>query len=178
MQKDADGFPGMLTLLTRIGTHWQSAAMSNPNLLIQPYLFFGGRCEEALEFYRTALGAEMQMLMRYKESPEPNQAMPSCFDDKVMHTSFRVGATTLMASDGMCDGKANFEGFSLSITVPDEAEAERLCRARRGRAGNHASGEDLLGTEIWDASGSVRRRLDGFRNAQTRSGGITPLIDR
>ncbi len=119
----------MLTLLTRIDTHWQSAAMSNPNLLIQPYLFFGGRCEEALEFYRTALGAEMQMLMRYKESPEPNQAMPSCFDDKVMHTSFRVGATTLMASDGMCEGTANFEGFSLSITVPDEAEADRVFAA-------------------------------------------------
>ncbi len=102
---------------------------SNQNLLIQPYLFFGGRCEEALEFYRTALGAEMQMLMRYKESPEPHSAMPSCFDDKVMHTSFRVGATTLMASDGMCDGKANFEGFSLSITVPDEAEADRVFAA-------------------------------------------------
>jgi PhnB protein len=121
----------MPVLLTGIGPRWQSCAMStsNPNLLVQPYLFFGGRCEEALDFYRAALGAEVQMLMRYNESPEPNPAMPSCFDDKVMHASFRVGATTLMASDGMCEGKPNFEGFSLSITVPDETEAERVFAA-------------------------------------------------
>ncbi len=102
---------------------------SSPSLLIQPYIFFGGRCEEALEFYRATLGAEVQMLMRYKESPEPNPAMPECFGDKVMHASFRVGETTLMASDGMCDGTPNFEGFSLSITVPDEAAADRVFKA-------------------------------------------------
>lgn len=99
---------------------------SKANTLVQPYLFFGGRCEEALEFYRTALGAEVQMLTRFKESPEPQPGLPDCFEEKVMHASFRIGETTLMASDGMCDGKANFEGFSLSITVPDEAEAERV----------------------------------------------------
>jgi PhnB protein len=102
---------------------------SNSKALVQPYLFFGGRCEEALEFYRTAIGAEVQMLMRYKESPEPNPSMPACFGDKVMHASFRIGATNLMASDGMCDGTPNFDGFSLSITVPDEAEAERVFTA-------------------------------------------------
>lgn len=102
---------------------------SRPDVLVQPYLFFGGRCEEALEFYRTALGAEVQMLMRYKESPDPNPAMPSCFDDKVMHASVRIGATTLMASDGMCNGKPTFEGFSLSIVVADEAEADRVFAA-------------------------------------------------
>ena len=96
---------------------------------VQPYLFFGGRCEEALEFYRSALGAEVEMLMRYQESPEPNPSMPECFGDKVMHASFRIGKTTLMASDGMCDGTPNFEGFSLSITVADEAEAERVFNA-------------------------------------------------
>src|SRR5687767_897882 len=95
-------------------------------MLIQPYLFFGGRCEEALEFYRTAVGAEVEVLMRYQESPEPNPAMPECFGDKVMHASFRIGKATLMASDGMCDGTPNFDGFSLSITVADEAEAERV----------------------------------------------------
>lgn len=102
---------------------------SNSNTLVQPYLFFGGRCEEAIEFYRTTLGAELQMLMRFKESPEPQPEMPPCFEEKVMHASLRIGATTLMASDGMCEGEANFEGFSLSIAVPDETEAERIFAA-------------------------------------------------
>ena len=102
---------------------------SNAGTLVQPYLFFGGKCEEALEFYRKALGAEVQMLMRYKESPEQPRPVPSCFDDKVMHASFRIGETTVMASDGMCDGKPNFDGFSLSISVPDEAEADRVFAA-------------------------------------------------
>ncbi|CAN5146574.1 VOC family protein [soil metagenome] len=97
--------------------------------VVQPYLNFGGRCEEALEFYRTALGAEVLMCMRYKESPEPpHPGLPDCFEEKVMHSSFRIGETTLMASDGMCDGTANFEGVSLSITVP-EAEADRVFAA-------------------------------------------------
>lgn len=102
---------------------------SNPNTLVQPYLFFGGQCEEAIEFYRTALGAEVQMLMRYKESPEQQRPVPDCFEEKVMHASFRIGETIVMASDGMCDGKPNFEGFSLSITVPDEAAADRVFAA-------------------------------------------------
>ncbi|MEY2528166.1 MAG: PhnB protein [Verrucomicrobiota bacterium] len=102
---------------------------SNPNAFVHPYLFFGGRCEEALEFYRNAVGAEVVMLSRFKESPEPQPNMPECFEEKVMHASVRIGGTMLMASDGMCDGKANFEGFSLSITVPDEAEATRAFAA-------------------------------------------------
>jgi PhnB protein len=95
---------------------------------IQPYLFFDGRCEEALEFYRSALGAEVTMLMRFKDSPEPHQAgmCPPGAADKVMHTSFRIGETTVLASDGRCQGKPSFQGFSLSLTVPNEAEAERL----------------------------------------------------
>ncbi|MGI8820358.1 MAG: VOC family protein [Chthoniobacterales bacterium] len=102
---------------------------SHSHLVVQPYLFFAGRCEEALEFYRTAIGAEVQMLSRYKDSPEPNPAMSSCFDDKIMHVSFRVGTTTLVASDGMCDGKPNFDGFSLSLVVPDEAAADQVFTA-------------------------------------------------
>lgn len=101
---------------------------SNTNLQVQPYLFFGGRCEEALEFYRNAIGAEVQMMMRYKDSPDPH-GMPECFVDKIMHASVRVGSTTLMASDGSCEAPANFEGFSLSINVPDEAEADRVYAA-------------------------------------------------
>jgi PhnB protein len=104
---------------------------ANATMLVQPYLFFGGRCEEALEFYRDAAGAEVQMIMRYSESPEPPAAgtMPECFEEKVMHASFTIGGSTLMASDGMCDGKPKFDGFSLSITVPDDAAAERVFKA-------------------------------------------------
>ncbi len=99
--------------------------------IIQPYLFFDGRCEEALEFYRRALGAEVTALIRFKDSPEPPQpgACPPGSGDKVMHASFRVGEATLMASDGRCQGKPSFEGFSLSLTVPDETQAERLFAA-------------------------------------------------
>jgi PhnB protein len=95
---------------------------------VQPYLFFDGRCEEAVAFYRKALGAEVAMLMRYKESPD--QAMvPPGGGDKIMHASLRVGDTEVMASDGHCAGKPSFQGFSLSIDVRDEAEADRLFAA-------------------------------------------------
>src|SRR4051812_12206758 len=98
--------------------------------LLQPYLFFGGRCEEALEFYKTALGAEVEMLMRYKESPEPAPPgmLPAGFENKVMHASFRVGGNVLMASDG-CEEGSGFDGFSLSLTLPGEAEAQRAFTA-------------------------------------------------
>jgi PhnB protein len=98
--------------------------------LIQPYLFFGGRCEEALEFYRTALGAQVDFMMRYKESPEPMPAgmLPPGFENKVMHTTFRIAGNILMASDGSHEG-AKFDGFSLSLAVPTEAEAKRSFEA-------------------------------------------------
>jgi len=95
------------------------------NRVVQPYLFFNGRCEEAIEFYRKALGAQVETLMRFKDSPDPNACAPGSAD-KVMHASFRIGETTLMASDGRCEGKTSFQGFSLSFTVPTEAEADRL----------------------------------------------------
>jgi PhnB protein len=95
---------------------------------VQPYLNFDGRCEEAVEFYRSALGAEVTMLMRFKDSPEPHQPgmIPPGAEDKVMHMSFRIGDTTLLASDCHCTGKPSFQGFSLSLTAPDDAKAERL----------------------------------------------------
>jgi PhnB protein len=101
---------------------------------IQPYLFFDGRCEEAIEFYKNALGAEVIMLMRFKDNPEPPGPDDSCrpapgTEDKVMHASFRIGDSTIMASDGECKGQAAFQGFSLSLTVPDAAEADRLFAA-------------------------------------------------
>jgi PhnB protein len=98
---------------------------------VQPYLFFDGRCEEAVEFYKSALGAEVAMLMRFKDSPEPPDPgmVPPGSGDKIMHTSFRIGDTTVMASDGRCQGQPSFQGFSLSLTASDDAEAERLFAA-------------------------------------------------
>lgn len=98
---------------------------------VEPYLFFNGRCEEALEFYRSALGAEVTMLMRMKDSPEPPPPgmHPPGSENKVMHANFRVGETQLMASDGMPGNKPDFKGFSLSISAPDEGKARRLFTA-------------------------------------------------
>src|ERR671938_184261 len=98
---------------------------------VQPYLFFDGRTEEALEFYRKALGAEVEMLMRHKDSPEPPPPgmVPPGAENKVMHASFRVGDTQIMASDGQCKGKPNFQGFSVSVTARDEAHAKKLFNA-------------------------------------------------
>ena len=98
---------------------------------VEPYLFFNGRCEEAIEFYRRALGAKDVRIIRYKESPEPpppGMVPPGC-ENKVMHSSFKVGDTNVMASDGHCSGQLDFKGFSLSVTAANDAEAERLFAA-------------------------------------------------
>lgn len=97
--------------------------------LIQPYLNFSGRCEEALEFYKTVLDAEVEMVMRFKESPdEPPMPLPDGWGEKVMHCSFRVGESVLMASDG-CGDEESFAGFTLSITLADETAARRVFEA-------------------------------------------------
>ncbi|HKY91467.1 MAG TPA: VOC family protein [Nevskiaceae bacterium] len=95
---------------------------------IQPYLFFEGRCEEAINHYKKAIGAEPQFLMRNKEAPEPGHAdrLGPGAADKIMHASFKVGDTVVMASDGMCSGKPNFGGISLSIEADTEAQAKKL----------------------------------------------------
>jgi PhnB protein len=90
---------------------------------VQSYLNFNGRCEEALEFYRRALGAEVTTLMRFKDSPDPSMVSPGS-ENKVMHSSFRVGEAVLLASDGRCQGQTDFQGISLALTVRDEAEAQ------------------------------------------------------
>ena len=95
---------------------------------IEPYLFFDGRCEEALTYYRSALDAEVVMMMRFKESPEPSMCGP-VGGEKIMHANVRVGGSTILASDGCGEGKMTFQGFSLSITVPDEAVASRYFSA-------------------------------------------------
>lgn len=100
-------------------------------MLVQPYLFFEGRCEEALEFYGQALGAKVEMMMRYKDSPEPcdPKMVPPGSENKVMHATFHVGESTLMASDGGCSGKSAFGGISLSLTAPTVADAEKYFQA-------------------------------------------------
>lgn len=95
---------------------------------VQPYLFFEGRCEEAIDFYRGALGAEVTALMRSKDSPDPSMCLPGA-GDKIIHASLRIGDLTVMASDGRCRGEPSFGGFSLSLTVPDRAAADRLAAA-------------------------------------------------
>jgi PhnB protein len=101
------------------------------NRVIQAYLFFNGNCEEAVKFYRQAIRAEVEMIMRFKDAPEappPGMLAPG-YENKVMHTSFRVGQTTVMASDGCGTDKTTFQGFALSLAVTTEAEADRYFSA-------------------------------------------------
>jgi PhnB protein len=94
---------------------------------VQSYLMFNGRCEEAVKFYQKALGAKVEMMMRFKEAPEGHCAPGN--EDKIMHSSFQIGDTVVMASDGMMQGKPEFKGFSLTLNPKTEAEAERLFAA-------------------------------------------------
>ncbi|MFP5238418.1 MAG: VOC family protein [Acidobacteriota bacterium] len=98
---------------------------------IEPYLFFDGRCDEALAFYAQAIGAEVTMLMRYMDSPDapPPGMIPPGSEEKVMHANVRVGDTTFMASDGNCRGEPDFRGFSLSLAVDDEDKAKQAFAA-------------------------------------------------
>lgn len=95
---------------------------------VTPYLFFEGRCEEAVEFYCRALGAKVSMLLTFGEAPEPAEHPPGS-EDKVMHANLLIGHTVVMVSDGSCGGTSNFRGFSLSLAAADEAEARRLFEA-------------------------------------------------
>lgn len=96
--------------------------------VVQPYLFFDGKCEEALNFYKKALGAEITSMMRFKDSPDPGHSVPGGAE-KIMHGSFKIGASEIMASDGCNSGKTEFKGFALSISVPTGAEADRYFAA-------------------------------------------------
>jgi PhnB protein len=98
---------------------------------IQPYLFFNGKCDEAIEFYRQALGAEVTMLMRYQDAPEPPPPgmLPPGSENKVMHANIKIGDATILASDGHCTGATKFEGFSLTIVLSDQADAKRKFEA-------------------------------------------------
>lgn len=98
---------------------------------VQLYLFFDGRCEEALNFYCTALGARVTALMRFKDAP-PSASAPGCTPppgDKIMHSNLQIGTAQIMASDGVAPGEGAFKGFALSLAPPTDAEAERLFKA-------------------------------------------------
>jgi PhnB protein len=95
---------------------------------VQPYLFFDGRCEEALEFYKKAIGAKVDMLMRFNEAPDKSMLSPGS-ENKVMHAQIQVGEAKVLVSDGRCLGKPNFQGFALTISAKDEAEADKLFAA-------------------------------------------------
>jgi PhnB protein len=98
---------------------------------IQPYLFFNGRCEEAIEFYRKALGAEVEMIMRFKDNPDPMPPgmLAPGFENKVMHAALRIDGGVMMASDGMGAGETTFKGFSLALYATDEAGVDRKFNA-------------------------------------------------
>jgi PhnB protein len=96
---------------------------------VQPYLFFNGRCQEALDFYQQAIGAEVLFKMHYSESPEPCGPIPQGFEGKIMHSSFRIGETELMAADGNSDKPAKFDGFSLTVQFKTVEQAEQAFQA-------------------------------------------------
>jgi len=98
------------------------------NETVQPYIFFDGKCEEALEFYKGAIGAKVDMMMRFKEAPDQSQMQPNT-GEKVMHAAFHVGSTQVLASDGHCAGKPSFQGFGLALNAKNDAEAEKLFAA-------------------------------------------------
>ena len=95
---------------------------------VQPYVFFDGKCDEALEFYQRALGAKVTAVMRWKEAPDQSMVTPGQ-ESKVMHSEFQVGETVILASDGRCMGKPSFQGFALTITADNDADAKRIFNA-------------------------------------------------
>ena len=99
-------------------------------MTVQPYLFFDGKCEEALDFYKTAIGAQVETLMRFSENPDGGAMdMPAGSENKVMHAAFKVGGSQILASDGHCAGKPSFQGFGLTLGARNDAEAEKLFAA-------------------------------------------------
>lgn len=127
---EADDFGEALTPELREQEAELEAAISMEKATVRPYLFFGGRCDEALEFYKKALQAKLGMIMRFDQSPEPTPPgmLESGFETKIMHCEFQVGEMTIMASDG-CDARSNFDGFRLALSVPTEADADRVFNA-------------------------------------------------
>jgi PhnB protein len=95
---------------------------------LQPYLFFDGKCDEALDFYKLAVGAERKMLMRFNQAPDQSMISPGS-ENKVMHAQVQIGDTTVLMSDGRCTGNTNFQGFALTISAKTESEADKVFNA-------------------------------------------------
>jgi PhnB protein len=95
---------------------------------LQPYLFFDGKCDEALDFYKKAVGAEPKMLMRFSQAPDQSMVSPGS-ENKVMHAQVQIGDTTVLMSDGRCTGNTNFQGFALTLTAKSENEADKTFNA-------------------------------------------------
>jgi PhnB protein len=124
-----------------VSSFWQSSGLAciystaamlrREGMHVTPYLFLDGRCEEALDFYKKTLDAKVEMMMRFKESPEPAQPgmCPPGSDNKIMHACMRIGDTAVMASDGRCTGQPEFKGFALSVDAKDETDADRKFNA-------------------------------------------------
>ncbi len=141
--------------------------------MIHPYLFFGGRCEEAIAFYKNALGAETKAMMRYNQSPDPVPPgiLPPGFDNKVMHADVSIRGIPVMMSDGL-DDRCKFDGFRLALILPTEAEAHQAFGgARGGRLRDHAAVQNVLVALLRHADRQIRPRLDA-----DRCGRITEVI--
>ena len=126
---------------------------------VQPYLFFDGRCDEALEFYKKAIDAKVDMLMRFKDAPDQSTISPGS-KDKVMHAAVHIGDTQVLMSDGRCLGKPNFQGFALTITAPDAAEGERRFSALADGGQVQMPLAETPSPRVRHGRRQVRRRLD------------------
>jgi PhnB protein len=128
---EAADFGEALTPTLRAQEDRVAAMAAMQRAQVQPYLFYNGRCEEALAFYVSALHAQLGMVLRWKESPEPPPPgmLPTGFEDKIMHSEFTVGGTTVLASDGCGSWTTTYDGFRLALSVPDEATADHAFNA-------------------------------------------------
>jgi TetR/AcrR family transcriptional regulator, transcriptional repressor for nem operon len=127
---DASPAIDSITHLRRYVEQLLPSQPKEPPMIVEPYLLFNGCCEEALNFYQQSLGAKVEMVMRFRESPDPvpEGRLPQGWEDKVLHASFRIGGARIMASDGDC-GTSGFQGFSLSLATPEESQAHQVFQA-------------------------------------------------
>ncbi|WP_250124683.1 VOC family protein [Chroococcidiopsis sp. CCMEE 29] len=95
---------------------------------LNPYLMFNGQCEAAFKFYEQCLGGKITTMMPYGESPEPlmtDQLTPE-WRNKIMHVSLTIGDQELMGSDSPPEYDEEAKGFSVSISLNDPIEGERI----------------------------------------------------